>query len=149
LHLIQTNVAQSQTGLVALAVGIFRRARDLVLDFGRQGRVYGDKLIRLQDSTFTALRRRGKAGRQAAAPEPEGRAHAQEGGRRNDAEGLGAPLPGHLTQCPVPSGTSDPRTLSEQPGRDAEVPATSLVGDKGRVRREDGPDRDPVARNLA
>jgi acyl-CoA dehydrogenase len=52
LHLMQRSLAQSRTGIAALAVGIARRARDLVLDFGRHRRVYGDKLIRLQDYRF-------------------------------------------------------------------------------------------------
>lgn len=52
LRLMQRNLAQSRTGIAALAVGIARRARDLVLDFGRHRRVYGDKLIRLQDYRF-------------------------------------------------------------------------------------------------
>lgn len=52
LHLMQKNLAQSRTGIAALAVGIARRARDLVLDFGRHRRIYGDKLIRLQDYRF-------------------------------------------------------------------------------------------------
>jgi alkylation response protein AidB-like acyl-CoA dehydrogenase len=52
LQLMQRNLAQSRTGIAALAVGIARRARDLVLDFGRRRRLYGDKLIRLQDYRF-------------------------------------------------------------------------------------------------
>ena len=52
LHLMQKNLAQSRTGIAAVAVGIARKARDLVLDFGRRRRVYGDKLIRLQDYRF-------------------------------------------------------------------------------------------------
>ncbi|MGI8998914.1 MAG: acyl-CoA dehydrogenase family protein [Candidatus Limnocylindria bacterium] len=52
LQLMQKNLAQSRTGIAAVAVGIARKARDLVLDFGRQRRVYGDKLIRLQDYRF-------------------------------------------------------------------------------------------------
>ena len=46
------HLAQSRTGIAAMAVGIARRARDVVLDFGLHRRVYGDKLTKLQDYRF-------------------------------------------------------------------------------------------------
>jgi alkylation response protein AidB-like acyl-CoA dehydrogenase len=46
------HLAQSHTGIAALGVGIARRARDLVLEFGGRRRVYGQKLTRLQDYRF-------------------------------------------------------------------------------------------------
>jgi alkylation response protein AidB-like acyl-CoA dehydrogenase len=52
LRLMNENLAQSRTGIAAVAVGIARRARDLVLEFGGQRRVYGDRLTRLQDYRF-------------------------------------------------------------------------------------------------
>lgn len=52
LLLMNQNLAQSRTGIAALAVGIARRARDLVIDFARTRRLYGDRLSRLQDYRF-------------------------------------------------------------------------------------------------
>ena len=52
LRLMQANLAQSRTGIAAVAVGIARRARDLVMEFGGQRRVYGERLTRLQDYRF-------------------------------------------------------------------------------------------------
>jgi butyryl-CoA dehydrogenase len=52
LQLLNQNLAQSRTGIAALAVGIARRARDLVVDFAQQRRLYGQKLNRLQDYRF-------------------------------------------------------------------------------------------------
>jgi butyryl-CoA dehydrogenase len=52
LRLMHENLAQSRTGIAAVAVGIARRARDLVLEFGGRRRVYGERLTRLQDYRF-------------------------------------------------------------------------------------------------
>jgi alkylation response protein AidB-like acyl-CoA dehydrogenase len=52
LQLLNQNLAQSRTGIAALAVGIARRARDLVVEFAQQRRLYGQKLNRLQDYRF-------------------------------------------------------------------------------------------------
>lgn len=52
LRMMHENLAQSRTGIAAVAVGIARRARDLVLEFGGRRRVYGSKLTRLQDYRF-------------------------------------------------------------------------------------------------
>lgn len=52
LQLLNQNLAQSRTGIAALAVGIARRARDLVIEFAQQRRLYGQKLNRLQDYRF-------------------------------------------------------------------------------------------------
>lgn len=52
LQLMNQNLAQSRTGIAAVAVGIARRARDLVLEFGKRRRIYGDRLTRLQDYRF-------------------------------------------------------------------------------------------------
>lgn len=52
LAMMNEHLARSRTGIAALAVGIARRARDLVLEFGGRRRVYGDKLTRLQDYRF-------------------------------------------------------------------------------------------------
>lgn len=52
LMLMNQNLAQSRTGIAALAIGIARRARDLVIEFARSRRLYGDRLSRLQDYRF-------------------------------------------------------------------------------------------------
>ena len=52
LVLMNQNLAQSRTGIAALAIGIARRARDLVIEFARSRRLYGDRLSRLQDYRF-------------------------------------------------------------------------------------------------
>jgi alkylation response protein AidB-like acyl-CoA dehydrogenase len=52
LRLMHENLAQSRTGIAAVAVGIARRARDLVIEFGSRRRVYGERLTRLQDYRF-------------------------------------------------------------------------------------------------
>lgn len=52
LRMMQDNLAQSRTGIAALAVGMARRSRDLVVEFGGKRRVYGQKLTRLQDYRF-------------------------------------------------------------------------------------------------
>lgn len=52
LALMNQNLAQSRTGIAALAVGIARRARDLVIDFAKTRRLYGERLNRLQDYRF-------------------------------------------------------------------------------------------------
>lgn len=52
LKLLNQNLAQSRTGIAALAVGIGRRARDLVVAFAKQRQLYGQKLNRLQDYRF-------------------------------------------------------------------------------------------------
>ncbi len=52
LWMFNEHLAQSRTGIGAMAVGIARRARDTVLDFGLHRRVYGDKLTKMQDYRF-------------------------------------------------------------------------------------------------
>ena len=52
LRMMHENLAQSRTGIAAVAVGIARRARDLVIEFGGRRRVFGEKLTRLQDYRF-------------------------------------------------------------------------------------------------
>jgi alkylation response protein AidB-like acyl-CoA dehydrogenase len=52
LQLMLENLSQSRTGIAAMAVGIARRARDEVLAYGSKRRLYGDKLIKLQDYRF-------------------------------------------------------------------------------------------------
>lgn len=52
LQLLSRNLAQSRTGIAALAVGVARRARDAVLEFSKQRRVYGDRLLKLQAYRF-------------------------------------------------------------------------------------------------
>ena len=46
------SLSQSRTGIAAMAVGIARRARDEILAFGTKRRLYGDKLVKLQDYRF-------------------------------------------------------------------------------------------------
>ena len=52
MWMFNEHLAQSRTGIAAMAVGIARRARDVVLDFGLHRRVYGDKLTKMQDYRF-------------------------------------------------------------------------------------------------
>jgi alkylation response protein AidB-like acyl-CoA dehydrogenase len=52
LSLLNRNLAQSRTGIAALAVGVARRARDLVFDFAKQRRIYGDRLLKMQAYRF-------------------------------------------------------------------------------------------------
>ena len=52
LGLMVRSLSQSRTGIAAIAVGIARRARDEVLAFGTKRRLYGDKLVKLQDYRF-------------------------------------------------------------------------------------------------
>jgi alkylation response protein AidB-like acyl-CoA dehydrogenase len=52
MWMFNEHLAQSRTGVAAMAVGIARRARDVVLEFGLHRRVYGDKLTKLQDYRF-------------------------------------------------------------------------------------------------
>jgi alkylation response protein AidB-like acyl-CoA dehydrogenase len=52
MWMFNEHLAQSRTGIAAMAVGIARRARDVVLDFGLHRRVYGAKLTKLQDYRF-------------------------------------------------------------------------------------------------
>ena len=52
LQLFNEHLAKSRTGIAAMAVGIARRARDVVMDFGLHRRVYGDKLTKMQDYRF-------------------------------------------------------------------------------------------------
>lgn len=52
LPLMLETLGQSRTGIAAIAVGIARRARDEVLAYGKKRRLYGDKLIKLQDYRF-------------------------------------------------------------------------------------------------
>jgi alkylation response protein AidB-like acyl-CoA dehydrogenase len=49
LSMMADHLSQSRTGIAALAVGVARRARDLVIALGSQRRLYGAKLTRLQD----------------------------------------------------------------------------------------------------
>jgi alkylation response protein AidB-like acyl-CoA dehydrogenase len=52
LPLMLQSLGQSRTGIAAMAVGIARRARDEVLAYGTKRRLYGDKLVKLQDYRF-------------------------------------------------------------------------------------------------
>jgi alkylation response protein AidB-like acyl-CoA dehydrogenase len=52
LAMMGASLAQSRTGIAALGVGIARLARDLVMQHGKQRRLYGDRLNRLQDYRF-------------------------------------------------------------------------------------------------
>jgi alkylation response protein AidB-like acyl-CoA dehydrogenase len=52
IAMFNEQLAKSRTGIAAMAVGIARRARDVVLDFGLHRRVYGDKLTKQQDYRF-------------------------------------------------------------------------------------------------
>ena len=52
LMMFNDHLAQSRTGIAAMAVGIARRARDVVMDFGLKRRVYGGKLTKMQDYRF-------------------------------------------------------------------------------------------------
>lgn len=52
LALMLGSLSQSRTGIAAIAVGIARRARDEVLAYGTKRRLYGDKLVKLQDYRF-------------------------------------------------------------------------------------------------
>lgn len=52
LPMMLESLSQSRTGIAAMAVGIARRARDEVLAYGSQRRLYGDKLLKLQDYRF-------------------------------------------------------------------------------------------------
>src|SRR5262249_34594768 len=53
LALMADSLAQSRTGVAAVALGIARRARDEALRFGRERRIYGERLLRLQDYRFS------------------------------------------------------------------------------------------------
>jgi alkylation response protein AidB-like acyl-CoA dehydrogenase len=52
IWLMNEALPQSRTGISALAVGIARRARDEVLAYGTERRLYGEKLYKLQDYRF-------------------------------------------------------------------------------------------------
>ena len=52
MWMFNEHLAQSRTGIAAMAVGIARRARDTVLDFGLHRRLFGDKLTKMQDYRF-------------------------------------------------------------------------------------------------
>ena len=52
IAMFNEHLAKSRTGIAAMAVGIARRARDVVMDFGLHRRVYGDKLTKMQDYRF-------------------------------------------------------------------------------------------------
>ena len=52
LPMMAGSLSLSRTGIAALGIGIARCARDLVMDYGRKRRIYGDKLNRLQDYRF-------------------------------------------------------------------------------------------------
>ncbi len=52
LAMMIESLSQSRTGIAAMAVGIARRARDEVLAYGSRRRLYGDKLLKLQDYRF-------------------------------------------------------------------------------------------------
>jgi alkylation response protein AidB-like acyl-CoA dehydrogenase len=52
LWMFNQHLAQSRTGIAAMAVGIARRARDVVMDFGLHRRIYGGKLTKMQDYRF-------------------------------------------------------------------------------------------------
>ncbi len=49
LPMMASSLSMSRIGIAALGVGVARRARDTVFDHGRQRRIYGDKLNRMQD----------------------------------------------------------------------------------------------------
>jgi alkylation response protein AidB-like acyl-CoA dehydrogenase len=55
IQLFNEHLAKSRTGIAAMAVGIARRARDTVMDFGLHRRVYGDKLTKMQDYRFNIV----------------------------------------------------------------------------------------------
>jgi len=55
LAMFGEHLAKSRTGIAAMAVGIARRARDVVMDFGLHRRVYGDKLTKMQDYRFNIV----------------------------------------------------------------------------------------------
>ena len=52
MWMFNEHLPQSRTGIAAMAVGIARRARDVVLDFGLHRRIYGGKLTKMQDYRF-------------------------------------------------------------------------------------------------
>lgn len=52
LWMFNQHLAESRTGIAAMAVGMARRARDVVLDFGLKRRIYGGKLTKMQDYRF-------------------------------------------------------------------------------------------------
>lgn len=52
MSLMTESLAQSRTGIAAIAVGIARRARDEVLAYGAKRTLYGGKLHKLQDYRF-------------------------------------------------------------------------------------------------
>ena len=52
LNMFNEHLAKSRTGIAAMAVGIARRARDVVMQHGLHRRVYGDKLTKMQDYRF-------------------------------------------------------------------------------------------------
>ena len=52
LWMFNEHLAQSRTGIAAMAVGIARRARDVVFEFGLHRRIYGGKLTKMQDYRF-------------------------------------------------------------------------------------------------
>ena len=52
LPMMGSSLSLSRTGIASLGIGIARSARDLVMDYGRTRRIYGDKLNRLQDYRF-------------------------------------------------------------------------------------------------
>ncbi len=52
MWMFNEHLAQSRTGIAGMAVGMARRARDIVLDFGLHRRLYGDKLTKQQDYRF-------------------------------------------------------------------------------------------------
>ncbi len=52
LAMMVESLSQSRTGIAAIAVGIARRARDEVLAYGSKRRLYGERLIKLQDYRF-------------------------------------------------------------------------------------------------
>ncbi len=52
LSLIAESFNQSRTLIAAMAVGIARRARDEIMRYGRERRLYGDRLYKLQDYRF-------------------------------------------------------------------------------------------------
>lgn len=52
LPMMAGSLSMSRIGIAALGVGIARRTRDAVFEHGRQRRIYGDKLNRMQDYRF-------------------------------------------------------------------------------------------------
>lgn len=52
LAMMLESLSQSRSGIAAMAVGIARRARDEVLAYGTKRRLYGEKLLKLQDYRF-------------------------------------------------------------------------------------------------